>query len=59
MTWACSRCGAEGGSKTYATAEEAQRYARAFDRPDSSRSTSHPTPSVLPLALLRRLRRGR
>ncbi len=32
MTWSCERgCGA-GGLKEYASAEEASRYARAFDR---------------------------
>ncbi len=32
--WSCGRgCGA-GGSKTYTTAAEANRYARAFDRED-------------------------
>jgi hypothetical protein len=31
MRWSCERCGA-GGEKTYATAGEAARYARAFDR---------------------------
>jgi hypothetical protein len=34
MRWACGRCGAVGGSKTYASPEEAARYARAFDRED-------------------------
>jgi hypothetical protein len=34
MTWRCARgCGA-GGAKRYASAEEAERYARAFDRED-------------------------
>jgi hypothetical protein len=36
MQWSCERgCGA-GGSKQYATAEEAARYAAAFDREDRS-----------------------
>ena len=34
MHWACERCGARGGEKTYGSAEEAARYARAFDRED-------------------------
>ena len=34
MRWACARCGATGGEKTYASAAEAERYARAFDRED-------------------------
>src|SRR5581483_6080310 len=29
MRWSCARCGADGGAKQYATAEEAARYARA------------------------------
>lgn len=36
MRWHCERgCGA-GGDKRYPTAEQAQRYARAFDREDRS-----------------------
>ena len=36
MRWTCERgCGA-GGSKEYASAEEAARYAAAFDREDRS-----------------------
>lgn len=57
MRWACERCGAAGGEKVYATAEEAARYASAFDTPDSARTTSHVTLSTLPLRLVRRLRR--
>jgi hypothetical protein len=34
MSWACERCGGAGGSKTYATEEEAALYARGFDRED-------------------------
>jgi hypothetical protein len=34
MTWACERCGGGGGSKTYASPEDAARYAKAFDRED-------------------------
>src|SRR5581483_5051201 len=34
MRWTCARCGAIGGEKTYASDEEAARYARAFDRED-------------------------
>lgn len=37
MYWQCDRgCGQAGGSKTYPTAEQARRYAAAFDRRDSS-----------------------
>ena len=35
MRWQCERgCGA-GGDKAYASADDAARYARAFDRRDS------------------------
>jgi hypothetical protein len=34
MRWACERCGAAGGEKTYASPDEAARFARAFDRED-------------------------
>jgi hypothetical protein len=34
MRWVCERCAALGGEKTYASAAEAERYARAFDRED-------------------------
>ena len=36
MTWACVRCGNLGGEKTYASIEEAQRFAAAFDRTSKS-----------------------
>jgi len=59
MRWTCERgCGA-GGEKAYATAAEAQRYARAFDRDDGEAVTSRPTLSTLPLWIVRRLRRRR
>lgn len=56
MRWHCDRDCGEGGEKTYATADEAARYAEAFDRRDSSKSGAHPTLSTLPLALVRKLR---
>ncbi|HST14682.1 MAG TPA: DUF1660 family phage protein [Gaiellaceae bacterium] len=34
MSWTCERCGTLGGSKHYASEEEAARFARAFDRED-------------------------
>jgi hypothetical protein len=60
MRWRCQRgCGA-GGSRTYASAEDAARYARAFDREDSADLGRRPTLSLLPLWLARRLgARGR
>jgi hypothetical protein len=36
MRWACERGCRAGGSKEYATAEDAARYAAAFDREDRS-----------------------
>jgi prophage protein DUF1660 len=34
MRWTCERCQSGGGEKAYASAAEAARYARAFDRED-------------------------
>jgi hypothetical protein len=34
MIWDCERCHARGGSKAYASASEAKRHARVFDRED-------------------------
>jgi hypothetical protein len=57
MHWACERgCGA-GGSKQYGTPAEARRYAAAFDREDRASIGTRPTLSLLPLWLVRRLRR--
>ncbi|HKG62541.1 MAG TPA: hypothetical protein VKB28_00625 [Solirubrobacteraceae bacterium] len=59
MRWSCDRCGEDGGSKTYATAAEAQRYARAFDRRDAENVGKRPLLSLLPLWLARKAgRRG-
>ena len=57
LRWACERCGTAGGEKRYASPAEAQRFATAFDTPDSARTTSHFTLSTLPLWLARKLRR--
>ena len=54
MRWSCERCGEEGGSKTYATAAEAERYARAFDRRDAEDVGKRPLLSLLPLWLARK-----
>lgn len=55
MRWACQRgCGA-GGSKSYATAEAAQRYARALDRRDAEDVGRRPLLSLLPIWLARRM----
>jgi hypothetical protein len=61
MRWACERgCGA-GGSKRYATAAEADRYARAFDREDRRDLGRRAPVGLLPMRLTRavRSRRGR
>lgn len=61
LRWECARgCGA-GGSKEYATAAEAARYARAFDREDrQDLGRRAPLIGLLPLRLARALsRRGR
>ena len=54
MRWACERCGEEGGSKTYATAADAQRDAQAFDRRDAEDVGKRPLLSLLPLWLARK-----
>jgi len=52
----CERgCGA-GGSKTYATAADASRYAAAFDRRDAADVGKRPLLSLLPLWLARKTR---
>ena len=58
MRWWCARrCGA-GGAKTYATAGDARRYARAFDRRDrDDLGRRAPLVGLFPLRLLRVLRR--
>jgi hypothetical protein len=55
MRWECERGCGEGGSKRYLTAEEAQRYARAFDRRDEQDLGRRPLLSLLPLWLARRM----
>jgi hypothetical protein len=59
MRWACERgCGA-GGSKRYATAAEADGYARALDDEDRHDVGRRAPVGLLPLRLLRALRRRR
>jgi hypothetical protein len=54
MSWSCDRCGADGGTKEYASAEEAARYARAFDREDrGDLGRRAPLVGLLPLRLWR------
>ncbi len=61
MVWECGRCGRAGGSKTYAGAADAERYARAFDREDRrSLGERAPLVALLPLRIARTAkRRGR
>jgi hypothetical protein len=60
MHWRCERgCGA-GGSKRYGSAEDAARYARAFDREDREDiGRRAPLVGLLPLRLLRSARSRR
>jgi hypothetical protein len=59
MRWECERGCGSCGSKRYPTAEEANRYALAFDREDR-RDLGRRTPvGALPLRLVRALRRRR
>jgi hypothetical protein len=60
MRWRCERgCGA-GDSKRYATAEEAHRYARAFDREDRDElGRRAPLIGLFPLRLMRAWRERR
>ena len=60
MSWTCERCGAPGGSKQYASAEEAGRFARAFDREDRD-DLGHRAPLIglLPLRVWRAWRHRR
>jgi hypothetical protein len=60
MRWSCARCGAAGGEKTYASAEDADRYASAFDREDrEDLGRRAPLVGLFPLRLARALRRRR
>jgi hypothetical protein len=58
MRWACGRCGHAGGAKQYATAQDATRFAAAFDREDrQDLGRRAPLIGLLPLRLARMLRR--
>ena len=57
MRWTCARCGAAGGEKRYETAADAARYAAAFDREDRDTVGRRTPLGLLPLRLVRRLRR--
>jgi hypothetical protein len=57
MAWRCERCGRFGGEKRYASADEAARYARAFDREDrEDLGRRAPLVGLLPLRIWRFLR---
>ncbi|MBV8258476.1 MAG: hypothetical protein JO073_11730 [Actinobacteria bacterium] len=59
MRWSCERCG-DGGEKTYATPEEAARFARAFDREDREDiGRRAPILGMFPLRIVHALRRRR
>ncbi len=56
MRWHCRRC-PEGGTKEYASAKDAARYAAAFDRsPWHEQARRAPFLGLLPLRLARLLR---
>jgi hypothetical protein len=56
MRWACERgCGA-GGSKTYETVGDAQRYARALDRDDRADLGRRAPVGLVPLRMMRAVR---
>lgn len=60
MRWTCERCGAAGGEKEYGSAEEAARFAGAFDREDRDEiGRRAPFLGMFPLRIWRRLRSGR
>jgi hypothetical protein len=59
MLWECERCGQPGGSKQYASAQDATRYALAFDHEDREALARRPAMlSLLPLRLFGLVRRG-
>ena len=54
LSWTCGRCGAPGGTKTYESAADAERYARAFDREDRAElGRRAPLVGLLPLRIWR------
>ena len=59
MVWECERGCGVGGSKTYGSAADAQRYATAFDKRDSADlGRRAPLLGFFPLRLWRRFRDG-
>ena len=60
MTWECERCADEYGLKEYDTAEDARRYAAAFDRRDvDDLGRRAPLIGLFPLRLWHKLRSPR
>jgi hypothetical protein len=60
MSWQCQRCCGAAGAKRYPTAEDAERYARAFDREDrEDLGRRAPLIGLLPLRLARAMRKRR
>lgn len=60
MRWECARGCGVGGSKSYPSAEDAERYARAFDREDrDDLGRRAPLIGLLPLRIARALRQRR
>lgn len=54
MSWTCERCGTLGGSKEYASPDEATRFVRAFDREDrDDLGRRAPLIGLLPLRIWR------
>ena len=56
MHWGCERDCAFGGTKTYADAATARRYAEAFDRNERDDLGKRAPLSLTPLRLVRRAR---
>lgn len=55
MRWACDRCGRDAGAKQYDTADDARRYAAAFNRRDTEALGKRaPLIGLLPLRLWRK-----
>jgi hypothetical protein len=60
MRWACDRCGSDGGTKDYGSADDARRYAAAFNRRDTDDLGKRaPLIGLLPLRLWRKFRQSR
>ncbi len=60
LEWTCERGCGTGGSKTYASPELAERYARAFDREDRHEiGRRAPLLGMFPLRIAYALRRRR